>query len=227
LVAELERDHPIVGWIEDPLVKNDLHGWRMLRQQTRIPLIMHGTPMGGMQELLHDLADVYMIGGPIGDLLATGFAFGKANVQVILQYEAGTLGKAMAMHMAAVLPTHTAHSINTDDQYAEDITTETIPVVEGSSPVPDGPGLGYEVDESALHRVAAQKPVEIPRHVGILRLPGGTAYYGKGHINPATVTGREEGTVRGVSSEIWEDDGSGKFEEVYDRVQRQGTVRVD
>ena len=226
IVAELERHHPIVGWIEDPLVKSDLHGWRSLRQQTRIPIIMHGTPLGGMQELLHDLADVYMIGGPIGDLLATGFAFGKANVQVLLQYEAGTLGKAMAMHMAAVLPTHTAHAINTDDQYAEDITTATIPVVEGSSPVPEGPGLGYEVDEEALQRVAARKPVEIPRHVGILHLSDGTSYYSKGHLDPGRVTGVEEGTLRGVRSEIWEDDGSQAFEEVYARVERDGVVRA-
>ena len=67
---------------------------------------------------------------------------GSATLQVILQHESGTLGKAMAMHMAAVLPTHTAHSINLDDQYEEDVTTQLIPIVDGSSPVPDGIGCG-------------------------------------------------------------------------------------
>ena len=158
-----------------------------------------------------------------------GFALGKANVQVLLQYESGTLGKAMAMHMAAVLPTHTGHSINTDDQYAEDITTSTIPVVEGSSPVPEGPGLGFEVDEEALQRLAAQQPVDIPRHVGILHLAGGASYYSAGHLDPARVTGAEEGTLRAVRSEIWEDDGSTAFEEVnerVERVERDGVVRA-
>ena len=140
IVQELERNHPIVGYIEDPLVKNDIDGWRRLREQTRLPIIMHGTPLGSVQEIIHGVADIYMIGGSIGDTVATGFACGKANIQTILQFESGTLGKAMALHLAAVLPTHTAHSINLDDQYEEDYTTERIPVIEGSSPVPEGSG---------------------------------------------------------------------------------------
>ena len=226
IIAEMERNHPIVGYIEDPLLRTDVDGWRTLRQQTRLPIIMHGTRMGGMQEMMAGMADIYMIGGTMAETMATGFAYGQANIQVLLQYEGGTLGKAMAMHMASVLPTHTAHSINLDDQYEDDITTERIPVVEGSSPVPDGPGLGYEVDEEALSRLAAQELVEPPRHVGVLRMPDGHTYYGKSYVSPDTVTGKEEGTVRGFRSEIWEEDGSSDFEEMYQRVQAEGVVRV-
>jgi len=222
LIAELEKHHPIVGYVEDPLVKNDIDGWRRLREQTRIPIIMHGTPLGGIQEILHGLADIYMIGGTIGDILATGFAFGKANIQTILQFEGGTLGKAMAMHMAAVLPTHTAHSINLDDQYEEDITTERIPVIEGYSPVPEGPGLGFEVDEEALARVAANKPWEPPKHVNILHLPGGHKIYSLSGPSVAQWTGREEGTIRGIRLEYWDDDGSAEFERTYERLQEEG-----
>ena len=60
-----------------------------------------------------------------------------------------TLAKAFALHMAAVLPTATGHSIHLDDQYEDDIVRARIPVREGSSPIPDGPGLGVEVDEAA------------------------------------------------------------------------------
>ena len=224
IIAELERNHPIVGYIEDPMVKTDLDGWRNLRRQTRIPIIMHGTPLGGMQEMMQGLADIYMIGGSMADTLATGFAFGKANIQVLLQFEGGTLGKAMAMHMASVLPAHTAHSINLDDQYEEDITTETIPVNEGSSPVPTGPGLGYEVDEDALSRLASQQLAERPRHVGILHMPGGHTYYGPSYVSPSTVTGKEEGTLRGFRSEIWEEDDTSDFEQIYERVQKEGVI---
>ena len=227
IVQELERNHPIVGYIEDPLVKNDIDGWRRLREQTRLPIIMHGTPLGNVQEIIHSVADIYMIGGSIGDTIATGFACGKANIQTILQFESGTLGKAMALHMAAVLPTHTAHSINLDDQYEEDYTTERIPVIEGSSPVPDGPGLGYEVDEDALARIAANKPIELPKHVGVLHMPGGNRFYGRSYVSPTRVTGREEGTIRGIKSEIWEDDGSAEFTRIYERVQQEGTFRAD
>ena len=127
--------------------------------------------------------------------------------------------------MAAVLPTHTAHSVNLDDQYAEDITTERSPVIEGFSPVPEAPGLGFDVDEDALARVAANKPVEIPKHIGILHMPGGHTFYGRSYISPSSLTGREEGTIRGVRSELREDDGSEEFARIYERVQREGTFR--
>lgn len=227
IIKELERDYPIVAYVEDPLIKEDLNGWRELRRKTDIPLVMHGTPLGGIQEVILGLADVYMVGGPVGDIVATGMALGKANVPVILQLDGGTLGKAMAMHLASVLPTHTAHSINLDDQYEEDITTERIPVVDGCSPVPDGPGLGFEVDENALARLAAQKLVEAPRHVGVLHMPSGITYYGKSYVAPGSLVGRQEGAVRGFWSEIWEDDGSREFRSVYERVQQEGTFRAD
>jgi L-alanine-DL-glutamate epimerase-like enolase superfamily enzyme len=227
IIQELERNHPIVGYIEDPLVKNDIDGWRRLREQTRLPIIMHGTPLGSVQEIMHGVADIYMIGGSIGDTVATGFACGKANIQTILQFESGTLGKAMALHLAAVLPTHTAHSINLDDQYEEDYTTERIPVIEGSSPVPEGPGLGYEVDEDVLARIAANKPIEPPKHVGVLNMPAGHTFYGRSYVSPTRVTGCEEGTIRGIKSEIWEDDGSADFARIYERVQKEGTFRAN
>ena len=226
IVKELEN-HPIVGYIEDPIVKNDLDGWQRLRQQSDIPIIMHGTPLGGIQEIVLGMADLYMIGGSIGDTMAIGTAMAKANVQTILQFEGGTLGKAMAMHMAAVLPTHTAHSINLDDQYEEDITTQRIPVVDGCSPVPDGIGLGFQVDEEALARVAAQELVEKPDHVGVLYMPSGHVYYGKSYISPSSLVGRQEGAVHGFRSELWEDDGSAEFRKVYDRVQSEGTFRAE
>ena len=222
IIRELEKNHPIVGYIEDPLVKNDIDGWRRLRSKTNIPIIMHGTPFGGIQEIIHSLADVYMIGGTMADIMATGFAFGRANIQTILQFEGGTLGKAMALHMAAVLPTHTVHSINLDDQYEEDITTERIAVTDGCSFVPETPGLGFEVDEGALARVSRNTPSEIPKHVGILHMPSGHTYCGPSYISPTELTGREEGTIRGFTSELWEDDGTAEFKRIYELVQKKG-----
>lgn len=107
LVAEIEQNHPIVGWIEDALPKHDVDGWRRLRQQTQIPLVMHRTVLGGLQEAMLGMADIFMIAGghtepSIADTLSRGFA------------------KALAMHMSAVLPTATGHSIDLDDQYEEE-----------------------------------------------------------------------------------------------------------
>ena len=227
IIKELERNYPIVGYIEDPLLKNDIDGWKQLRRQINLPLIMHGTPLGGVQEIMHGMADIYMLTGNMEETMATGWACGKANIQCLLQFEGGTIGKAMAMHMASVLPSHTVHSINLDDQYEEDYTTQTIPVLDGASPVPNGPGLGFEVDEEALARLAGQALTERPPHIGILHMPGGHIYYGPSYISPMQITGHQEGADRGFRSEIWEDDGSSEFAQLYDQVKQEGVFRGD
>ena len=74
LIKQMERDHPIIGYIEDPLVKNDIDGWHRLRNQVNLPIIMHGTPLGGIQELLQGIADIYMLESGVGNTLTTGVA---------------------------------------------------------------------------------------------------------------------------------------------------------
>lgn len=90
-----------------------------------------------------------------------------------------------------------------------------------------GPGLGYEVDEVALKRIAANTPVERPKHVGVLHMPYGSTYYGPSYVSPTTVTGKEEGTIRGFTSQLWEDDGSTEFERIYEPVQNEGVFRME
>ena len=225
LVKQLEKS-PVVGYIEDPLVLSDVDGWRRLRAQCEVPLVMHVPSLGGLQEVIQGMADAYIVAeycGGFGDALVRGLAYGKANLQVVVQLTGGTLAKALAMHLSAVLPT-VAHSINLDDQYEDDAARQPIAIEEGSSPVPEGPGLGVEVDEAVVRRLAARAPAEIPRHLGKLRLPAGRVLYSASIPAVDRLTGFAEGTVRGVSFEVWEDDGSKEFEQMYGRVQAEGTV---
>ena len=222
IVEELRR-HPIVGFIEDPLPWDDLDGWRSLRSKTRIPLVMHIPPLAAAQRGVLEAADLYMIGARgIGRAMRQGYAYGAANKQVIIQQTGNTLMKAMTLHQAAVLPTATAHTVNADDQYAEDITTTRIPVVEGSSRVPEAPGLGVEVDEEALRRAAARKPLPRPEFVGVTRLAGGAALYTLGDPDLARITGFEEGAQPGIRLERWVADGSAAYRDTLDRLRREG-----
>jgi hypothetical protein len=131
--------------------------------------------------------------------------------------------------MACVLPTATGHSIHLDDQYEDDITTTRIPVVAGASPVPDGPGLGIEVDEDELARLAelAVSPPQPPaRCLGILSLPGGHRWYTQLPPDVVRLTGREEGNLRGIDVELWHDDGSSHYEQIHDRVSAEGAFQI-
>ena len=68
-------------------------------------------------------------------------------------------------------------------------------MVDGASAVPSGPGLGYEVNEAEIRRMAMQTASTIPRHIGILDMPSGTRYYGPSYLSPDQVTGGEEGQL--------------------------------
>ena len=52
---------------------------------------MHVPQLGGIREVIRGVADIYMIGGRIGDTLTSGFAYGKANIQCLIQQCGNTL----------------------------------------------------------------------------------------------------------------------------------------
>ena len=174
--------------------------------------------------LVQGMADAFIVGeycGGLGDAYTRGLAYGKANVQTVIQLTGGTLTKAMAMHLAAVLPT-AGHSINLDDQYEEDVVSKRLEIVEGCSPVPEEPGLGVEVDENLLQALIGREIPEIPRHVGVLTLPQGHVMYTPSLPSVSQLTGFSEGTVRGLHFEIWEDDGSDAFARINQRLESEG-----
>lgn len=220
IVAELDKS-PIVGFIEDPLVWADIDGWRTLRQKITTPMIMHVPQLGGIQEVIHGVADIYMIGGRIGDTLMSGFAYGKANIQCLVQQCGNTLMKALTLHQAAVLPTASAHIINCDDQFEQDITAK-IPVVEGFSQVPEGPGLGVDIDEQVLAQAAARDPLPQYDYIGVLHLPNGHKAYTLGGPSVKRLTGTEEGRIEGLNYDYWVDDGSSHYAQVRQRLQDNG-----
>ena len=102
LVAELET-YSVVGFIEDPLPWTDIEGWRALRAKTKLPMIMHNPQLGGMSEVIHGCADIYMTGGSIGRVLQEGFAYGRANVQVLIQQSGSTQMKALSLNELSLI----------------------------------------------------------------------------------------------------------------------------
>ena len=224
IVKRLQKSR-VVGFIEDPLVRTDVEGWRRLREKSEVPLVMHIPPLGGLQEMLQGMADAFIVGeycGGLGDAYLRGMAYGKANMQTVIQLTGGTLTKAMAMHLGAVLP-NVGHAINLDDQYAEDVVKQRLEIVAGASPVPEKPGLGVDVDEEALQALIGRPAPEIPRHVGVLTLAGGQVLYTPSLPPVSQLTGFAEGTVRGLDFALWEDDGSKEFAAVCDRLEREGS----
>lgn len=223
LVQELES-YPVMGILEDPLDWRDLEGWRLLRTKTFLPVLMHVPQLGGGPEMISGCADLYMIGEHgIGQALRRAFTCAEIGVSTVIQLTGGTLCKALAMHLGAVVP-ELSHSTNLDDQYAEDVTGQRLEVCEGSTPVPGEPGLGVEVDEDILQRLAARPKSTLPRHLCVLKLPGGRRVHTFSMPNVARLTGFAEGNIRGISLDVWHDDGTEAFAAMHARVQNEGPV---
>lgn len=227
VVRELQAHHPIVAVIEDALKSSDIDGYQQLRQQTTIPLIMQDVPLAHVEMLRHGLADAYMIGCMSGrhlinDAMGFGWACASTNTPLVIQEigGGGTLGKALSLHLACVLPTCTLPMICLDDQYEDDFYRHSIPVIGGASPVPMGPGLGIEVDESMLREMATRTPQPMPEHIPVLRVPSHRlTMYG---AIPREVLGLEEGLLKGQSYGAWLNDDTEEYRAMAERVREGG-----
>ncbi|RKY15338.1 MAG: o-succinylbenzoate synthase, partial [Planctomycetota bacterium] len=72
-------------------------------------------------------------------------------VTVSTLFESG-VGLAGALHLAAVTPGVQAHGLATAALLESDLLREELVISHGRMTVPDGPGLGIELDEAALAR---------------------------------------------------------------------------
>lgn len=97
------------------------------------------------------------LGGPAAALQAAQLA--QANgvgVMVGSVIEMG-IASAMGLHLAAALPRLSYPSYLMGPlKYAQQITDQQIEVIDGSIAIPEGPGLGFTVDDAELRRLDAR-----------------------------------------------------------------------
>ena len=169
----IERIAPYrVGWIEEPLSPTDVAGYGRLHARSRLPIaagealytvfdFKNLVDAGGVDILQPDLS------------LCGGFWQGRKIAELAHAHHlrlsphvwGGAIGLAAGLHFIASLSVY-PHSDNIPkpvlleyDLGANPLRTELLiePIVveNGCIAVPQGPGLGIEVDEEALHRYAA------------------------------------------------------------------------
>jgi D-galactarolactone cycloisomerase len=162
-----------ISWFEEPVPPEDISGYRAVKEAIAIPVAGGECEFTrfGFRDLLASRAidiiqpDTCAAGGlseckKIADMAE---AFGvRYNPHVW-----GTgIAIAASLQLLAVLPSHTPGSLNSIDPMLEfdrtehpirqALLTQPIEHVKGVVRVPDGPGLGIEVDRAALQRFAAK-----------------------------------------------------------------------
>lgn len=137
LVADLR-----VGIIADESVRTVTDAARVARERSATAINVGHSKLGGPSAALQ-AAQVAAAAGldvAVGSVIEMGIA------------------TAMGLHLAAALPrlAYPAYLIG-PLKYREQITVESLDVVEGCVAVPRGPGLGWTVDEAALRRLDARR----------------------------------------------------------------------
>jgi hypothetical protein len=153
--------------------------------------------------------------------LASGWAFAAANTPILLQYVGTGITTAFACHLGAVMPTATLPGVTASHTYEDDLIREPHQMQRGFMKVPQGPGLGVELDEDAVERYAETPEPEWPRHISVVTLPGGIKHYYRNlqQAEALMKQGVDEAFAPGIRLDEWEDDGSDEFNRLWNQLK--------
>jgi galactonate dehydratase len=227
-LAELQQ-FPNMAIFESPIPQGDVEGNKILRQGLRIPIAMHyGTPPI-MTALREEVCDGFVVGGGASRVLEQGAILAAANKPFWLQLTGFGVTAVWTMHLAAVLTHARWPAITLHHMFVSELVTPQIQLENGSAQIPDGPGLGFALDDGAVEKYRIERIPDRPQpnRLYAIRWPsGGTSYYRNAdEFRADFIAGKLPVFARGVSMEEVTDDGSSDWKDLHSRAQ-QGGVHV-
>ncbi|MDA0337096.1 MAG: hypothetical protein O2782_18190 [bacterium] len=219
ILAELQR-FPIAGRFEDVVPATDRDGYRLLKEQCALPIILHHGPGALMVE---GMVDGYMGGhAPIGSALKLGAIAEATHTPIMYQQTGGTINQAFLAHEVSVVTNAIIDHVNLCHLWKEDVTTHSMPVISGSVEVPEAPGIGVCLDRDRLERCKAEPPSLPPALVRMCYGDGLTIYLRHDPDRPAghhddmrflqrlhgfQVPGPPPSYASNIVTDFWEGDG--------------------
>jgi D-galactarolactone cycloisomerase len=161
-----------LDWFEEPLPQQGYHGYPELRQKLRLPLAGGEglqTRAGFSTLLARNAVDIVQpdvsICGGIAECLFVGELAALSGVACVPHCWAGAITLAATLHVVALLPDASrmpgaepplVELDVTENPFRDAISNTSFEPVDGHLPLPTGPGLGIEIDESLVRRYGAQ-----------------------------------------------------------------------
>jgi galactonate dehydratase len=153
-----------IMWLEEPALYDNVEVFKRLKEQIRIPIATgekDRTIWGIIPYLMHGCIDILQpdcgfVGGPtqMKKMAALAETF---HVPLAPHCTMTELGMTASLHVAASIPLFLIHEGNPPDKRLPGVTRRTWTVdKEGYASLPQGPGIGVEVDEQRLAQVAAE-----------------------------------------------------------------------
>ena len=154
LAKELEPFGTVANF-EDPVLKDNLDWYRLLREKTWIPIALHlGAPAGVLAALKAEAVDQINLGGAAAQVRKSAALCEAANVPIWVQMGGLCLGvmAAYSVHLQSTLAAATLACDELPQMRVADLTDGSLQLSEGHFTVPEGPGLGIHVDEKVIEK---------------------------------------------------------------------------
>jgi L-alanine-DL-glutamate epimerase-like enolase superfamily enzyme len=214
-----------VGIYEDPIPREDVIGQKALLDRVSRPIFTHFNEDLFALQMRENAMDGYVVDGGVHRALRIGSTLAANNKSFFLQFCGTGITVAMSLHVASVLSHARAPSVSMVTVFSEDLLAEPLTIRGGFARVPEGPGLGIQVDEAALTRLAMSPPfkLELPRRIYSFVLSDGRArHYATSQQLWADsgVNGTMPVQSRGSRLDLRDDDGSADFNDLFLRASR-------
>jgi len=224
------QSFPQVSHVEGPIPQDDVPGNRRLVEELDVPVALHYDNPDAMTQLEERMCDGFVVGGGASGLRDAASVTATADRPFWLQLVGTGITAAFSVHCGGVFEKAEWPAINCHQLYEHDLLETSLPVEDGTTPVPDEPGLGYEVDVDAVERFRCEKPTERPSPPRLIESDwpdGPTLYIAEGEVNFMIHYAMDEGMPyfeRGVETRLVPDDGSEAWQNLHDRAAEEPVV---
>ena len=217
MISHLEEKHHRLAIVESPIPQHDVGGNALLRQKIRTPIAVHFDNPPVMTAIREWVCDGFVIGGGAGKVLRDGALAAQANMPFWLQLVGTGLTTMFSVHLGAVLSHARWPAIPCINIYSHPLIVG-FEVEGGCVKVPEGPGLGVELDWDAIenHRVSLDFKLTRKRQIHTILWPDGRrTYYPDASYRQEFLAGKRLGFLPGISLDHRLDDGSDEFDREF------------
>ncbi len=154
LAAQLEP-FGTVSVFEDPVLKENLDWYRLLREKTHIPIALHlGAPSAVLDALKAECVDYLNLGGTAQQVRKVAGIAEAAQVPCWVQMGGLCTGvlAAYSVHLQSTLPNATLPCDELPFTRVADVLGGSLALERGHFLVPQGPGLGVSVDMEVVEK---------------------------------------------------------------------------
>ena len=226
IIKDLEK-YPQVDIYETPIPQGDIEGNRKIREATRVHIAMHYGNPAPKVAVREGVCDGFVIGGGASRVMHQGGFATEAGLPFWLQLVGTGVTAAYSLHFGAVLGQARWPAVNCHQLYTHSMLSKEVEVKDGFAGIPEGPGLGYKLDEAAIEKFRVEKPARRPDPPRLIETswPDGRRMYiaNNGQVNFMLRPG-QKGELPyyepGVDTRLAEDDGSKEWKRLYSEARK-------